>query len=306
MIESMLQDARRAGRVLLGSPGLLVVSVLSLGLGLGVNLTLFTAVRAIFFHTPSMAYPDRVVGVEPGNSNQLSYLNFRDLQASGIFESVAGFRRVTLNLRGRDQVERVSGLAVTANFFEMLGVPTAIGRPFTAAEAAAESHPRVAVLSFRFWQLRFNEDPFIDVRTLRDATGTEAAMRRLGMRLFGVLGLIALLLATIGLYGVMAFVVSSRTREIGTRVALGAASGQILRGVLGQGLRLVATGIAMGALVSWLLARALTAGLAGLSPADPIAFGSASLILLLVGLAACYFPARRAASLNPVEALRVE
>ena len=816
MIESTLQDARRAARVLLGSPGLLVVSVLSLGLGLGVNLTLFTAVRAIFFHTPSMAHPGRVVGVEPGNSNQFSYLNFRDLQESGIFESVAGFRRVTLNLRGRDQVERVNGYAVTANFFEMLGVPTAIGRPFTAAEAAAETQPRLAVLGFRFWQLRFNQDPavigqrltlnnasfdvigvlpesyravgptdapdlyvplsalvlptidnrnngnalgvlgrlapgttreqaqtavtalgqrleeayardnggmgqparlvplqfrefggwqepllistvlltlfglvllsacanvaglllarlsrrqremavrialgasrgrlirmllaesfglaclgaaaggllfvwlsgllrtmslpvglspmrlspdvdatvalyalalvfatgllcgivpawratrsnvvadiqsgesygatgrlwmrhafvvgqvaasvtllvisallvrslmriavldpgfdldrglvaavnleadryavdgglplgerivealrgrpgvesssfagivalgmetsaarlqvegrapgtvgsrtflnsvgpayfatlgirvvagrefdardregspevaivseafarayfpgeatleatpeaalgkrvrrserdayaeivgivadskygsiaeaptplhytaytqrprvssqhrplvihvrstgapaalvsdvrrvissiepgaFVDVRTLRDATGAEAGMRRLGMGLFGILGLVALLLATIGLYGVMAFVVSSRTREIGTRVALGAASGDILRGVLGQGLRLVAAGIAIGALASWLLARALVAGLAGLSAADPVAFGSASLMLLLVGLAACYFPARRAASLNPVEALRVE
>ena len=808
----MLQDARRAARVLLGSPGLLVVSVLSLGMGLGVNLTLFTAVRAIFFHTPSIADPGRVVGVEPGNSNQFSYLNFRDLQESGIFESVAGFRRVTLNLRGREQVERVNGFAVTANFFEMLGVPTAIGRPFTAAEAAAEAQPRLAVLSFRFWRLRFNEDPavigqrltlnnasfdvigvlpesyrpigpidspdlyvplsalvlptitdrnngnalgvlgrlppgttrqqaqaavstlgqqleqaypqdnrgmgqpatvvplqvrefggwqepllissvlltlfglvllsacanvaglllarlsrrqreiavrialgasrarlirmllaesfglaclgaaaggllfvwlsqalemvslpvglnpmqlslhadatvavyalalvfatgllcgivpawratrsnvvadiqsgetygasgrlwmrhafvvgqvaasvtllviaallvrslmriavlepgfdldrglvadvnleadryavdgglplgerivdalrgmpgiesssfagivalgmetsasrlqvegrepgtvgsrtflnsvgpayfatlgirvvagrefdardrqgapevaivseafarayfpeettpeaalgkrirrsgrdafaeivgivadskygsiaeaptplyyqaytqrphvssqvrplvihvrtigppaalvgevrraigsiepraFVDVRTLRDATGREAGLRRLAMGLFGILGLVALLLATIGLYGVMAFVVSSRTREIGTRVALGAASGDILRGVLGQGLRLVATGIAIGALVSGLLARALVAGLAGLSPADPVAFGGASLILLLVGLAACYFPARRAASLNPVEALRVE
>ena len=147
---------------------------------------------------------------------------------------------------------------------------------------------------------------FVEVRTLRDATGAEAGLRRLGMRLFGILGLVALLLATIGLYGVMAFVVSSRTREIGTRVALGAASGHILRGVLMQGLRLVAAGIAIGALASWLLARALVAGLAGLSPADPLAFGSASLILLLVGLAACYFPARRAASLNPVEALRVE
>ena len=149
-------------------------------------------------------------------------------------------------------------------------------------------------------------EAFVDVRTLRDATGAEAGMRRLGMRLFGILGLVALLLATIGLYGVMAFVVSSRTREIGTRVALGAASGRILRGVLMEGLRLVAAGIAIGALASWLLARALVAGLAGLSPADPVAFGSAALILLLVGLAACYFPARRAASLNPVEALRVE
>jgi predicted permease len=779
--------------------------VLSLGLGLGVNLTLFTAVRAVFFHTPSIADPGRVVGVEPGNSNQFSYLNFRDLQASGIFESAAGFRRVSLNLRGRDGVERVNGSAVTANFFEMLGVSTALGRPFTAGDVA---QPHLAVLGFRFWQLRFNQDPavigqrltlnnasfdvvgvlpesyrpvspidapdlyvplsalvlptivdrsngnalgvlgrlrsgttreqaqaavtalgqqleqaypqdnrgmgrparlvplqvrefggwqeplliasvlltlfglvllsacanvaglflarlsrrqreiavrialgasrgrlvrmllaesfglacagaaaggllfawlsralqtislpaglgsaqlsldvdatvafyalalvlatgllcgivpawsatrsnvaadlqsgesygatgrlwlrhafvvgqvaasvtllviaallirslmriavldpgfdldrglvaavnleaeryaadggvplgerivdvlrgmpgiesssfagivalgmetsatrlqaegaapgtlgartflnsvgpgyfatlgirlisgrefdardragspevaivneafarayfpgetalgkrirhsereafaeivgivadskygsiaepatpqyyaaytqrphvssqfrplvihirstgapaalvgevrrvigsiepaaFVDVRTLRDATGAEAGLRRLGMRLFGVLGLIALLLATIGLYGVMAFVVSSRTREIGTRVALGASAGRILGGVLAQGLRLVAAGIAIGALLSWLLARALVAGLAGLSPADPIAFGGASLILLLVGLAACYFPARRAALLNPIEALRVQ
>lgn len=804
----MLQDVRRAAQVLLGSPGLLVVGVLSLGLGLGVNLTLFTAVRAIFFHTPSIAEPNRVVGVEPGNSNQFSYLNFLDLQQSGIFESVAGFRRVALNLRGRDQVERVNGFAVTASFFDMLGVSTAIGRPFTASEAAAEAQPRLAVLSFGFWQTRFNGDPavigqrltlnnasfdvigalpesyrpidptnapdvyvplsalvlptianrsngnalgvlgrlrpgttreqaqsavstlgqqleqahpqdnngmgrparvvplqvrefggwqepllissvlltlfglvllsacanvaglllarlsrrqreiavrialgasrgrlirmllaesfglasvgaaaggllfvwlsrvlrtislpaglgsvqlaldfdatvafyalalvlatgllcgivpawratrsnvvtdiqsgesygasgrlwmrhafvvgqvaasvtllvisallvrslmriavldpgfdidrglvasvnleadryavdgglplgerivdglreipgiesssfagivalgtetsatrlqvegrapgtvgsrtflnsvgpayfatlgirvvagrefdardregspevaivseafarayfpgetalgkrirrserepfaeivgvvadskygsiaeaptplyyaaytqrprvssqtrpvvihvrsagppaalvsevrrvinaiepgaYADVRTLRDATGAEAGMRRLGMQLFGILGLVALLLATIGLYGVMAFVVSSRTREIGTRVALGARSGRILRDLLRQGLRLVAAGIAIGALLSWLLARALVAGLAGLSPADPVAFGSASLILLLVGLAACYFPARRAASLNPVDALRVQ
>jgi ABC-type antimicrobial peptide transport system permease subunit len=68
----------------------------------------------------------------------------------------------------------------------------------------------------------------------------------------------------------------------------------------------VAAGVAIGAVASWLLARALVAGLAGLSPADPVAYGSAAFILVLVGLAACYFPARRAASLNPVEALRVE
>ncbi len=808
MLDTLLQDVTRAARVLRASPGLLIVSVLSLGLGLGVNLTLFSAIRAVFFYTPSIAAAERVVGVEPGNSNQYSYLNYRDLQQSNIFESVAGFRRVPLNLRGSERVERVSGLGVTANFFEMLGVGPALGRPFTSAEAAPELQPRVAVLSYRFWQRRFNEDPkvigtpltlnnvafdvigvlpesyrpiipievpdiyvplsalvlptidnrnngnalgllgrlppgrtreqaqvavttlnqqleqaypqdnqgmgrsaklvplqvrefgswqepllisavllalfglvllsacanvaglllarvarrqreiavrialgarrgrlirmllaesfglagmgavagailfvwltrvlrsislpaglgsvnlsldvdatvafyalalvvatgllcgtvpawratrgnvvadiqsgeshgatgrlwmrhafvvgqvassitllvissllvrslmrvttldpgfaldrglvaavnidadryavdggvplgerivdalkgmpgiesasfagilalgtdqsssrlqveglapgsvgsrtflnsvgpayfatlgiplvsgrefdmrdregspevaivseafarayfpgenalgkrvrrsdrepyaeivgvvadskygsiaeaptplyysaytqrprvssqvrplvvhvrstgspatlvndvrrvittleptaFVDVRTLRDATSSEAAMRSFGTRLFGIVGLVALALATIGLYGVMAFVVSSRTREIGTRMALGASARRILGGVLWQGLRMVAAGVAIGALGSWMLARAMVAGLAGLSPADPVAFGGAALILLLVGLAACYFPARRAASLNPVEALRVE
>jgi predicted permease len=807
MFDTLAQDVRRAARVLRASPGLLVISVVSLGIGLGVNLTLFSAIRAVFFYTPTIAAADRVVGVEPGNSNQYSYLNYRDLLQSNIFESVAGFRRVSLNVRGRDQVERVDGLAVTANFFEMVGVRMAVGRPFTAAEADAERQPRVAVIGHRFWQRRFSQNPaavgerltlnnasfdvigvlpasyrpiaplqdfdiyvplsalvlptidtrsngnalgvlgrllpgstraqtqaavtalnqqleqayprenegmgraarlvplqvrefggwqeplvisgilwalfglvllsacanvaglllarvsrqqreiavrvalgarrgrllrmllaesfalagvgaiaggilfvwltrllrsvvlpgqgsvylaldfdaavaayalvlvfaaglfcgvipawratkgnvvadiqsgesygatgrlwmrhafvvgqvaasivllviaslllrslnritaldpgfdldhglvaavnieadryavdgglplgervvdalrglpgiesssfagilalgtdssstrlrvegrppdaavppvflnsvgpgyfatlgirlvagrefnardregsppviivsealarayfpgenalgkrlrrserepyaeivgivadskygsiaeappplfysaytqrpqissqirplfvhvrstgspaplvnevrrvitglapdaFVDVRTLRDATSSEAALRSFGSRLFGGVGIVALLLATVGLYGVMAFVVSSRTREIGTRIALGAASGQILRAVLAQGLRLVAVGVAIGAVASWLLARALMAGLAGLSPGDPVAFGGAALILLMVGLSACYFPARRAASLNPVEALRVE
>ena len=808
MFDLLLQDVKRAARVLRASPGLLVVSVLSLGLGLGVNLTLFSALRAVFFYTPSILSPDRVVGVEPGNSNQFSYLNYRDLRQSGIFETAAGFRRLSLNLRGRDQVERVNGLAVTANFFDMIGVRTAIGRPFTEAEAAAERQPRMVVLSHGFWQRRFNgdagivggqltlnnvpfdivgvlpasyravtpvEDPdlyvplsalvlptidsrsngnalgvlarlepgatrgqaqvavttlgqqleqayprenhgmgrpakvvpleirefgswqepllisaillalfglvlfsacanvaglllarvarrqrefavrvalgarrsglirmllvesfglaalgaaagallfvwltrvlhsislpaglgavnlsldidatvglyalalvagtgllcgivpawratsgnvvadiqsgesyaatgrlwmrhvfvigqvaasvtllviasllvrslmriatldpgfdvnrgvvaavnleadryavdgglplgerivealngvpgvqssslagilalgtdqsssrlqveglaldsvgsrtflnsvgpgyfatlgirvvagrefdtrdrqgspavaivseafarsyfpgenalgkrirrsqnepyaeivgivadskygsigeaptplhyaayyqrpqvssqfrplvvhvrstgspvplisevrrvittleptaFVEVRTLKDATSTEAGLRAFATQLFAGVGIVALLLAIIGLYGVMAFVVSSRTREIGTRIALGAASGRILRGVLTEGLRLMAAGVAIGALASWLLARALAAALAGLSPADPVAYGSAALLLVLVGLAACYFPARRAASLNPVEALRVE
>jgi predicted permease len=145
---------------------------------------------------------------------------------------------------------------------------------------------------------------YVDVRTLRDATGGEAGLRRLGLRLFGVLGGVALLLATMGVYGVISFVVSSRTREIGTRVALGAASGEILRGVLLQGMRLVAVGFAVGALVSWLIARLLVASLAGLSPADPLAYASTAVIQVVVGLAACYFPANRAAALNPIVALR--
>ena len=154
-MDNLLADLRRAARVLSASPGLVLVSVLSLGLGLGANLTLFSFLRAAFFYQPEVADPERVVGVEPGNSNQYSYLNFRDLQESGIFESVAGFRRVQLNLRAGDEPERVSGLAVTPDFFAALGIPAAIGRTFRAAEAAPERQPRMAVLSHAFWQQRF-------------------------------------------------------------------------------------------------------------------------------------------------------
>jgi predicted permease len=156
-MDNLLADLRRAARLLSASPGLVLVSVLSLGLGLGANLTLFSFLRAAFFYQPDVAEPERVVGVQPGNSNQYSYLNFRDLQESGIFESVAGFRRVQLNLRVGGEPERVPGLAVTVHFFTALGIPAGIGRTFDAAEAAPERPPRIAVLSHAFWQQRFGE-----------------------------------------------------------------------------------------------------------------------------------------------------
>jgi predicted permease len=146
---------RHAFRSLRRSPGLIAVSVLSLGLGLGVNLTLFTAIRAVFFFEPTVAARDRVVAIQPGNSNQFSYLNYRDLLDSGVFESAIGHRRVQLNLRLDSAPERIDGLAVTPNFFEFLGVPMALGRQFSAVEAAPERQPRLAVLSYPFWQRRF-------------------------------------------------------------------------------------------------------------------------------------------------------
>ena len=157
---------RHAFRSLRRSPGLVIVSVLSLGLGLGVNLAVFTAIQAIFFYEPSVADRARVFAIEPGNSNQFSYLNYRDLRESGIFESAAGSRGVTLSLRSGTETERVESLVVTAGFFEFIGMPLALGRGFSEAEAQPERQPRVAVLSHPFWQRRFNGDPSIVGREL--------------------------------------------------------------------------------------------------------------------------------------------
>jgi predicted permease len=135
--------------------------VLSLGLGLGVNLTLFTAIGAVFMFEPTVAEPDRVVAIQPGNSNQFSYVNYRDLLDSDVFESAIGHRQVHLILRTSGIPERIDGLAVTPNFFQFIGVPTALGRQFSAAESAPERQPRVAVLSYPFWQRRFAGDTTI-------------------------------------------------------------------------------------------------------------------------------------------------
>ena len=161
VVENALRDLTYAWRSLRRSPVLVLVATLSLGLGIGVNATLLGALSAIFLRVPTMTDPAGVVAVEPGNSNQFSFLNYRDLRDSQIFADVVGSRVTVLNLRSRDNVERVNGLAVTANFFDGLGVRAGIGRVFTRDEARPERDPRLAVLSYACWQRRFGGDPAV-------------------------------------------------------------------------------------------------------------------------------------------------
>lgn len=119
-------------------------------------------------------------------------------------------------------------------------------------------------------------------------------------------GVLALLLTVVGLYGVLAFSVAQRTREIGIRIALGAQSRDVLRLILAQGLRLVTIGVALGVAVGAAVSRVLRSLLFGLSPLDPVAYVGVSLCLIVVALMATYLPARRAAAVDPMVALRHE
>jgi predicted permease len=157
-METLWRDLREAFRGLRKAPGLVAICVLSLGLGIGVNLTLFSWLSAMFFDRPTMARPHDVVGIEPGNSNQLSYLNYRDLKDASIFESVFGYRRTELSLRTGAIAQGVSALAVTGNYFEGLGVPAQFGRTFTDAEAPPERDARVVVASHGFWRRMLDAD----------------------------------------------------------------------------------------------------------------------------------------------------
>jgi macrolide transport system ATP-binding/permease protein len=167
-----------------------------------------------------------------------------------------------------------------------------------------EATPTEAVQPVRLAIADLDRTVAVDVRTLEDATSFDLSVRRAGSVLMGMLGALGLLLAMIGLYGVMAYTVASRTVEIGIRMALGASARLVLWRVMAQGLRLVALGVGIGTALSLAVSRFLTSFLAGLSPTDPIAFGSTAMILILVGACASYLPARRATHIDPMVCLR--
>ena len=129
---------------------------------------------------------------------------------------------------------------------------------------------------------------------------------RIGAAFSEVFGGLALLLATVGLYGLLSYAVAQRTREIGIRVALGAHTGTVLRLVVRQGLIMSATGAAIGLAITFGVTRLLTALLFGVAPHDPVILGGVVAILLTVGVVASMLPALRAARVDPVTALRAE
>ena len=141
--------------------------------------------------------------------------------------------------------------------------------------------------------------------TMQEHVDSKAYTQRLAVTLLAVFGGMALFLAAIGLYAVMSYSVSQSTRELGMRMALGANAADVLRLVVSRGLRLTIAGIAIGAIAALALTRLIGNLLYKVSPRDPIAFGSALIILIAVALVACFLPARRATRIDPVRALRI-
>jgi ABC-type antimicrobial peptide transport system permease subunit len=145
-----------------------------------------------------------------------------------------------------------------------------------------------------------------DTWVVKDMLYDSTREHRTYMCYLGVFGAIGLLLAGVGVYAILAHSVASREREIGIRVALGAAGPGVVRMVLRQGMTLVGIGIGLGLAGAWALTRFLRGMLYGVSPTDPLALAAGALLLSLIALLACYLPARRAARIDPMVALRYE
>jgi putative ABC transport system permease protein len=148
--------------------------------------------------------------------------------------------------------------------------------------------------------------PVSEIRTLEQVAAETFAQRRVFGALLGVFALLALGLATLGIYGLMAYTVAERTAEIGVRMALGAQRGDVFKLVMGQSLQLVLTGLVIGLTGAYLLGRVLTGVVFGIEPWNPAVFAAVALALIFVALLAGWLPLRRATRIDPVEALRHE
>jgi putative ABC transport system permease protein len=146
--------------------------------------------------------------------------------------------------------------------------------------------------------------PVYDVRTLSSRVADASAQARFSALLLAVFAAAALLLASLGIYGVMAFAVAQRTREIGIRVALGADRVAVLRLIVGQGAGLAVAGLAIGLVCALAATRVLHSLLFGVTPSDPLSFGAVVAILAVAALLAAWVPARQASKLPPAVALR--
>ena len=149
-------------------------------------------------------------------------------------------------------------------------------------------------------------EPISNFETMSQAVAESLAPRRFVLTLLGVFAAMALLMAVLGLYGVVSYAVSQRTQEFGIRVALGARQGEILGMVVGQGVRLAGIGAGVGLAASLLLGRLLRSQLFAVSPFDPMIFAGMVVILVAAAMLASYIPARRATRVDPMVALRHE
>jgi predicted lysophospholipase L1 biosynthesis ABC-type transport system permease subunit len=190
------------------------------------------------------------------------------------------------------------------SFYRPLAQAPTGGMSFVV-KTSAPLETRLPEIKQAIWRVN-PQQPFYRVSTVEDLVARSLIQRRFLLYLLGTFAGLALILASVGIYGVISFVTSQRTREIGLRVALGATPGEILRMVMGAGVGLAGAGALIGCLAALGLSRFLQSLLYGVSPLDPATYAATATLLVSVAAVASYLPARRAMKADPVSVLRQE
>jgi putative ABC transport system permease protein len=220
--------------------------------------------------------------------------------------SSAGSAGPWIEVVGVMQDGKYISLSEEAKPFVYLNLNPQSGRSLTmVVRVTTETQSAMAAIRREFQRLDARL-PLYDVQTMVEHMALPLFQARVAATLLGGFGLLALALAAIGVFGVMSYAVTQRTREIGIRIALGAQAGGILKLVIGQGLKLAALGMGIGLACAFAGTRLMSDFLYGVSALDVVTFAGVPLLLALVALLACYVPARRAMRVDPMVALRSE
>ena len=232
----------------------------------------------------------------PGEEVIGKRLGFEDDAAKQIWWEIVG-------VVGNVKHERLDAEAKPEVYFPYQQSP----RNFMTLVVRTSSEPSNMIATVREQVLAIDRDqPVFNIKTMEERLSKSVAQSRFLMLLLGVFSALALILAAVGIYGVMAYVVTQRTHEIGIRMALGAQSADVLRMVVGQGMMLTFIGVGIGLVAAFALTRLMASLLYGVTATDPWTFAAVALVLSAVALLASFIPARRATKVDPMVALRYE
>jgi hypothetical protein len=317
-----MRDVLYSLRQFAKAPGFAFLAVLCLGLGIGVNASIFSVLNSLFLRPMPVVAPDRLVVLSRGGGPLLSYPDFRDFRDRAVtLEGMAAALATESSLDFDGIAHSAGAEAVSLDYPSVVGVRPFLGRWFQGE-----------VISYRAWQRFFDGAPDILGKRVRSETlwytvvgvapkefeGTYLPKSmdlwvdqsywqvRWEVSVLSAFASLALVLSAVGLYGMISYHVTLRRREIGIRMTIGARSADVFRLILRQGLSVTLIGIAIGLALSAAIARLMAKLLYGVSPTDPMTYAAVATLWLLVASAACYFPARRAANVDPTESLRHE
>jgi hypothetical protein len=306
---------------LLKFPGFSALAIVTLALGIGASTAMFSVINKVLFVRLPFKDSPRVVYVGQkqanGVANVFSLPDFLERKRqSRLLQHMAAFGPASFTLGAGDQPERISGAKFSYDMFYALGVVPAITQIPKSVILITENSMTVVLrtsgvagLSESIRRAVASVDNTVavyQVQTAEQMIADSGSLRRFDMWLIGVFAAMALVLAAVGVYGVMAYAVSQRTREIGILIALGAQRRDVLRMVMQQGARMALIGVGAGVGGALVLTRVMKSLLYEVSPTDLPTFGVVALIVLALLLAACLVPSLRATRIDPIVALRCE